>query len=143
MEKRAPAQLPAGLKAALLAYLVASLFHFTHNAQFLDDYPNMPAWLMPAHIYAVWWGETAIGALGYLLYRGHHRLAGPGLLAAYGALGFDGLGHYRLAPFSEHALVMNISIWFEAAAAVCVLVAVARQLVVQARPAAGSPLAVK
>ena len=28
----------------LLAYTAASLFHYTHNAVFLADYPNLPAW---------------------------------------------------------------------------------------------------
>jgi len=36
------------LLPALAAYAAASLFHHVHNAEFLDQYPNMPAWLSPA-----------------------------------------------------------------------------------------------
>ena len=34
-----------GLPVLLLAYTAASLFHYIHNAEFLDAYPGMPAWL--------------------------------------------------------------------------------------------------
>ena len=36
-----------------------------------------------------------------------------GLLAAYGAMGLDGLGHYALALCGEHTLTTNLTIWFE------------------------------
>jgi hypothetical protein len=91
----------------LLAYGAASLVHYAHNAEFLADYPNMPAWF----------GVTAIGALGYLLVRRGHQLGGLCVIAVYAALGFDGLGHYRLAPLSAHTAAMNLTIWLEVATA--------------------------
>jgi hypothetical protein len=39
------------------------------------------------------------------------------LLAAYAALGFDGLGHYAVAPMAHHTLGANITILSEVAAA--------------------------
>jgi hypothetical protein len=39
--------MPRVLLACLLAYAAASLFHHLHNAAFLDQYPNLPAWLSP------------------------------------------------------------------------------------------------
>jgi hypothetical protein len=47
------------------------------------------------------------------------------LLAVYGALGLDGLGHYSLAPISAHSIGMNLTIWLEALTATTVLTGVA------------------
>jgi hypothetical protein len=114
-----------GLLILLLAYAGASLFHYAHNAEFLTDYPNMPAWLSSTKIYGAWLGGTALGVVGYLLVRRGYHLAGLAVVAAYAALGFDGLGHYSLAPFAEHTATMNLTIWLEAASATLVLAAVA------------------
>jgi hypothetical protein len=38
------------LRAALSVFLACSLVHFVHNAEFLADYPNMPAWLKRAGV---------------------------------------------------------------------------------------------
>lgn len=84
---------PSALLAVLLAYAAASLLHFVHNAEFLDEYPNMPAGLSRGMIYAAWLGVTAIGMAGYLLLRRGLTLAGLAVLAVYAALGFDALVH--------------------------------------------------
>jgi hypothetical protein len=100
------------LLALVLVHAVASLVHFAHNATFLDDYPNMPAWLSPAGVYAVWLGQAAIAAVGVLLLlRG--RSIGLALIALYAVLGFAGLDHYVLAPMSAHTIAMNATIWLE------------------------------
>jgi hypothetical protein len=108
----------------LLPYGAASLFHYAHNAEFLGDYPNMPAWLSPALVYGAWLGVTTVGMAGYFLIRRGYRLAGLAVVGVYGALGLDGLGHYTLAPLSAHTFIMNLSIWLEAAAGVLLLTAV-------------------
>ena len=118
---------PYALSFCLLAYAAASLFHHAHNAAFLDEYPHMPAWLSPPAVYAAWLVATAIGLAGYVLLRRGHRLAGLGLLIAYGVYGLDSLAHYVLAPASAHTLTMNQSIWFEAASAAALLVLVFRE----------------
>lgn len=105
----------------LLTYTAASLFHYTHNAVFLDQYPNMPAWLSPAQVYAAWLAVTGTGLVGYLLVRNGYRFTGLTVLAAYGALGLDGLGHYHLAPLAAHTFMMNLTIWLEVLTAVLVL----------------------
>ena len=109
----------------LAAYTAASLFHYSHNAEFLDEYPNMPAWLSRTKVYGAWLGVTAVGLVGYLLVRWRYLLPGLVVLAVYGLLGLDGLGHYAVAPVSAHTLTMNLSIWLEAITAVLLLVAVA------------------
>lgn len=109
----------------LVAYAVASLVHYGHNAEFLNDYPNMPAWLSRAQVYAAWLGVTAVGLVGYLLVRSRHQLLGVIVLAVYGLLGLDGLGHYAIAPLSAHTSTMNFTIWLEVATALLLLAAVA------------------
>ena len=114
--------------ALLLLYLAASLLHFAHNAEYLADYPNLPAWLGRADVYLVWLGLAVVGIGGYALYRGGWRLAGLLLLGAYAASGFDGLLHYTRAPFTAHTAAMNFTIWFEFIAAGLLLLAVAASL---------------
>ncbi len=109
----------------LLAYAAASLFHHVHNAEFLSEYPNMPASLSPALVYAAWLGVTAVGLIGYLLVRRGCQLAGLAALGIYGVLGLAGLGHYTLAPPSAHTMTMNVSIWIEVGTALLLLAAVA------------------
>ena len=118
----------------LVVYGLASLVHFVHNAEYLEYYPNLPSWLSRGQIYAVWLGITAIGVVGYVIHRAGYRLIGLGVVAAYAALGFDGLLHYGRAPFAEHSAAMNFSILFEVAAAATLatyVVILARRNVVQ------------
>jgi hypothetical protein len=108
----------------LLAYCAASLLHFVHNAVFLHDYPNLPGWLSSARVYAAWCAVTAVGGVGYWLYRAGYRLTGLSTIAVYAALGFGGLDHYALAPVSAHSFTMNLTIGLEALAAAALLIAV-------------------
>lgn len=127
-----------GLLMFLLAYAGASLVHHVHNAQFLSDYPNMPASLSPAGVYAAWLGVSSVGLIGYLFVRRGHQLVGFVTLAVYGVLGFLGLGHYMLAPISAHTLTMNLTIWLEVATAVLLLIAVAGRMARRLRGIVGS-----
>jgi hypothetical protein len=128
--------LPKFLAILMLAYAACSLVHFVHNAEFLAEYPNMPGWLSRGGVYLAWLGLTAIGALGYVLVRNGYRVAGLLLVAVYGFLGMDSLGHYTLAPFSAHTAMMNLTIVADVTTAALVLVG---SLVVMARrePAEG------
>ena len=112
------------LPGLLLLYLAASLVHFTHNAEFLGDYPNLPPWLTRTGVYLAWIGQSSIGILGYVLYRSGWRLVGLALLLVYAGFGFDGLLHYTRAPFDSHTAAMNFTIWFEVATAALVLLSV-------------------
>jgi hypothetical protein len=117
----------------LLAYGAASLFHHVHNALHLDEYPNLPAWLTRVQVYAAWLGVTAVGLIGYVLIRWQHQITGLLVLGFYGALGFDGLGHYAVAPLSAHAFAMNVSIGLEVATALLLLAAVTSLLLQKLR----------
>lgn len=110
-----------GWLAAL--YCATSFLHFAHNAEFLADYPNLPAWLSRSQVYLAWLCITALGVVGYLLYRRGRRIAGLAVLALYAAIGFDGLLHYGRAPFAAHTAMMNLTIWSEVVTAALLLIA--------------------
>ena len=94
----------------LAFYAVASLVHFTHNAEYLAQYPNLPASWTRADVYLAWCGVTTVGLSGYLLYRVGYRLVGLTVLLIYSGLGFDGLLHYTRAPIGHHSPAMNFTI---------------------------------
>ncbi|HVT02833.1 MAG TPA: hypothetical protein VHL58_05600 [Thermoanaerobaculia bacterium] len=108
----------------LLAYVAASLFHHVHNAEFLREYPSMPAWLSRGRVYIAWLVVSAVGLVGYSLVRSRYQLTGLIVLGIYGVLGLAGLAHYGLAPLSAHTLTMNLTIWLEVATALLLLTAV-------------------
>ena len=127
--KRARPPEGAWLGGLLLLYLSASLLHFAHNAEYLGDYPNLPAWLGRADVYLAWLALAAVGAAGWVLYRIGRRLAGLVLIGGYAAFGFDGLLHYTRAPFAAHTPAMNFTIWFEVVAAALLLLGVLTHVV--------------
>jgi hypothetical protein len=108
------------LLVALAIYCGASLIHFAHNAEFISEYPNLPAWLTRSNVYVAWLAVTVVGASGILLFRLRVRRLGLILIAGYAALGFAGLDHYSLASLSAHTLAMNATILFEVFAAALV-----------------------
>lgn len=110
------AALPRHVWALIVLYGIASLMHFTHNAEYIAFYPNMPASITRDTVYLAWLAVTSVGAAGVLLSMVGWRVGAALSLVAYGALGLDGLGHYTLALCSEHTLAMNATIWFEVVA---------------------------
>lgn len=125
MKASSPVTYHANLLAGLLLlYAAASLLHFAHNAEYLGDYPNLPAWLTRPGVYLAWGAQTAVGVLGYALYRFGWRLTGLILLGVYAGFGFDGLLHYTRAPFDAHTAAMNLTIWFEVVTAALLLISV-------------------
>jgi len=105
----------------LILYAAATLLHFAHNAEYLTQYPNLPASWSRADVYAAWFCLTALGVAGYVLYLRDHRGFGLTFLALYAGLGFGGLLHYVRAPMAHHSAMMNVTIWTEAAAAALLL----------------------
>ena len=119
------------LGGLLLLYLTASLLHFVHNAEYLADYPNLPAGLGRADVYLAWLGLAVIGAAGWALYRVSRRLVGLLVTGTCAVFGFDGLLHYTRAPIAAHTAAMNFTIWLEVAAAALLLRAVVKSLAKQ------------
>ena len=112
-----------------IVYAAASLLHFAHNAVFVRAYPNLPAWITAQGVWIAWCSVTAVGAVGYYVFRRFSRTLGLLMLALYALLGFAGLDHYTLAPMSAHSIEMNSTILAEVAAAAVLLIYVSRGLV--------------
>ena len=116
------------LAVIMLTYCSASLLHFVHNAVYLHDYPNLPVWLTANGVYMSWLAVTAVGAVGYWIYRGRFRQFGLIIIAVYAGLGFAGLDHYAVAPVAAHTTMMNATILMEVTAAAVLLLYVFRAL---------------
>jgi hypothetical protein len=125
--------LPKLLLALAIAYFITSLGHFSHNAEFICEYPNLPAWITRTKVYAAWAAITSVGVFGLLLIRRRFVAAGLVLVAAYAALGFDGLGHYAVAPIELHTVAANFTILSEVAAAALLLAFALYRLALQLR----------
>jgi hypothetical protein len=108
-------------RLVILAYAVASLIHFAHNALYLRAYPHMPLWLTATGVWAAWLTLTSIGTLGYYVYRFRSQTAGALIIAVYALLGFAGLDHYVVAPVAAHSIAMHLTIIVEAATAAVLL----------------------
>jgi hypothetical protein len=121
-------QLPKPFVLLIAAYFLTSLGHFAHNAEYLCEYPNLPAWLTRAKVYAAWLAITSVGLAGLILMKNKLVATGLLLVAIYAALGFDGLGHYAVAPMAHHTLGANITILSEVAAAALLLPAAVYKL---------------
>lgn len=115
--------LPKHIWVLAAVYLVASLAHFAHNAEYIAIYPNMPAWLTREQVYLAWLAVTSIGVSALVLLRLGLRAAGVSLVGLWGAFGLDGLAHYTLALCSEHTLATNLTIWSEAIAGFLLMLA--------------------
>ena len=116
------------LNTLLLLYAAASLLHFVHNAEYLSAYPGLPASWSRWTIYLAWAAMTSVGVLGWVLMQRSYEWLGLMLLAVYAALGMDSLGHYVVASFSQHTLMMNASILVEVIAATLVMLEVLRRM---------------
>lgn len=110
-------RIPKSLFALIALYCAASLVHFAHNAEFIADYPNLPAWLTRSKVYLAWLAVTSVGVFGIVLLRLRHRSWGLVVVAAYAVLGFAGLDHYSVAPMARHTFAMNATIGCEVACA--------------------------
>lgn len=119
---RVGAPAASALPWSLVLYASASLLHFTHNAEYLALYPNLPPSWSRADVYLAWCFLTALGVAGYVVFRRGYRAVGLAVLCVYAGLGFDGLLHYTRAPVDHHSTMMNVTIWAEAVAAALVLV---------------------
>jgi hypothetical protein len=109
------------LGAATIAYCVASLLHFAHNAVFLGEYPGLPSSITVVVICSTWLAITSIGVIGWWAVGVGRVAVGFVLIAAYASFGFDGLAHYSVAPLSAHTIGMNATIGLEVLAAVILL----------------------
>ena len=131
-----PVLLPLKLWILLALYCCASLIHFIHNAEFANEYPNLPAWITRSNVYFAWLAITAVGVTGLLAIGLKQRIFGLLLLTIYALLGFAGLDHYFLAPVSAHTFSTNITILFEVMSAAVLLMLLVSFLLQTGKPVA-------
>jgi hypothetical protein len=106
------------LSILLVAFFIASLIHFIHNAEFLADYPGLPKTWTRGGVYGAWAAMTAIGVIGWMVARTRFHLLGLALIAVCSLFGFDSIGHYFVAPVAAHSMAMNVTILLEVACAI-------------------------
>lgn len=122
---------PPALAPLMVIYGLASFVHFTHNAVFLRDYPNMPPGLTSRGVYLAFALVVGVGVLGHRLVRSGYRRLGLTVIALYALLGFAGLDHYVVAPVRAHSMTMHATIVGEVAMAAILLVNVVGLLAVR------------
>jgi hypothetical protein len=115
-------------------YTLASLTHFSHNAEYIAFYPGLPAGMTRESVYLAWLAVVSVGLLGVAANRGGWKRIAAVLLFIYGLLGTDGLLHYTLALCSEHTTATNITIWAEVLLGVTLACAAAVRLERLVRP---------
>lgn len=102
-----------GLLFVITVYCSVCLYLFMRNMVFIDEYPNMPDWISTIGVTIAWIGITCIGLVCWLLILRDKRFIGLIAIVGYGALSFNGLGHYSLEPVSAHTYIVNLAIWIE------------------------------
>jgi hypothetical protein len=85
--------------ALAVVYFLISLGHFSHNTEFICEYPNLPAWLTRTKVYAAWMAITSVAVLGFFLIR----------------------KRFIVAPMDLHTFGANLTILSEVAAAALLL----------------------
>ena len=116
------------LATCVLGFGLASLIHFVHNAEHLQEYPNLPESWTRLGVYLAWVGMTVVGVGGWLAYRQGQEIVGLWVLGGYALLGVGSVGHYVVAEVTAHTWGMNATILAEVTTALLVLAAVMRRL---------------
>jgi hypothetical protein len=106
----------------MLAFAIASLIHFVHNAEFISDYPGLPKTWTRNGVYGAWLVMTTFGFCAWLLTRTRFVKLSLALVAGYALCGVDSLGHYFVAPLSAHETMMNVTILLEVSCALALLI---------------------
>jgi hypothetical protein len=97
----------------MLAFAVASLIHFIHNAEFIMEYPGLPKNWTTNGVYGAWLVMTFFGFTSWWVTRTKLKTLGLILVMLYAVCGLDSLGHYWVAPIYAHQTMMNVTILLE------------------------------
>jgi hypothetical protein len=83
------------LRAVLAIAVLSSIVHYTDNYVNYADYPQSES-LNPSRglVLGSWFGFTAAGLAGYVLFRRRPSALALALLAAYSGSGLVGIGHF-------------------------------------------------
>ncbi|MEM1281020.1 MAG: hypothetical protein AAF921_14320 [Cyanobacteria bacterium P01_D01_bin.44] len=97
------------LKSILVACIVSTAIHFTDNYLYIEQYPQ-PDWITLPSIYISWCVWTAVGVIGYWLYKNQKFWFAYPCLVFYSFCGIDSLGHYLYGALSEFSPKMHLLI---------------------------------
>ena len=99
------------LRVLLLATFVSSVVHYTDNYVRFDEYPPADdGFVTRPLIWQSWILFTAVGAVGYLLYRREHWFPAAACLAFYAVSGLISPLHYTEGAWSEFDLFQHFFI---------------------------------
>jgi hypothetical protein len=119
------------------ASIVLTAFHFTDNYVSIETYPQ-PDWITGAVVLVSWPAFTALGVIGYVLYRqGRIATANP-FLVAYAYAGLSSLGHFLSGSPDEFTTRGLISILIDGAAGSAVLGVAVWSIIANRRQIAGA-----
>ena len=101
---------PTRILKGLLAFsVIATLIHFTDNYFYFEHYPQ-PDWITQFGVIRSWLLWTAVGILGYWLYKKQWFLLAHLCLSVYAFCGLSSLGHYLYGSMSEFSPKMHLLI---------------------------------
>lgn len=114
--------LPSQTTVALVvgASIVLTLFHFTDNYVSIETYPQ-PDWITGPVVIVSWLLFTAVGMLGYMLYRRRRFGAANAALLVYAYAGLSSLLHFLNGSPDEFTTRGLISVFTDGLAGSAVL----------------------
>lgn len=106
--------------AVVLASVLVTAFHFTDNFVAIETYPQ-PDWITQAVVAGSWPLFTAVGIIGYVLYRRGQFGTANAFLFAYSYTGLSSLGHFLSGSPDEFTTRGLISVFADGLAGSAVL----------------------
>lgn len=101
------------VQGVLIASIIVTALHYTHNYLFIEEYPQ-PDWIHRETIYITWSLLTLVGIAGYMLFREGRLVAAGAYLLVYSYTGTSSLGHYPYGNPGDFTTVMHLFIWTDA-----------------------------
>ena len=123
------------VRNVVFACVALTLFHFTDNAVYIDDYPTagwQPDWF-PVLVVVGWFLFTATGILGYRAYRRGDLAKAHPLLIAYSYMVMSSLGHFAYGSPSDLTTRGAVSVFVDAVAGAVVLMVALWSIVARRR----------
>jgi hypothetical protein len=97
------------LRLVIAASVVSTAVHYADNYVAIGAFPQ-PDWIDRPSVIVTWVALTAVGLLGYVLYRRGSHPAAELCLAVYSVTGISTLGHYLSPGAGDIELWRNVSI---------------------------------
>jgi hypothetical protein len=132
---------PAAVGLVVAASTILTAFHFADNYLSIETYPQ-PEWVTGPAVLISWPLFTALGVVGYLLYRQGRFASAHAFLVAYSYTGLSSLGHFLSGSPDEFTTRGLISVLIDGVAGSAVLAVASWSIIArrrERRPAATPP----